>query len=167
MSKLVLFLSGIFLLIPCPIVYAYDNSADVQPPRVEIPTPAESPDLHTFGKAIGSVTPGTLFYVDCVEYPGDTKVALSLINSDELIHYYRYLLLNIGLYLQSGEDTWEKVNDTGSAPGYYLSMKSAEVFFTLPAYAKYKMTVDGGSYYCVNSPLLSSGLAPKFYLAVE
>ena len=95
-------------------------------------------------------------------------VTLLMTNTDELIHNYRYLTLNVGVYVQTSTDQWEKVTtDNGELlPDTYITMLNGKVSFTLPGYAKYKITIDKGSFYCYGTNTGESAASPEFYLTV-
>ncbi len=170
-KKLLFPLLAILLLTPWPIAYAHDNGmAGQESIRIEAAESSAAPSWQVFGKAIGGVnTPGDLFYIDSTDYPADTSVILYLTNADELIHYYRYLILNVGVYVQSDTDQWERatVGNGEEIPETYIWMQSGKVSFNLPGDAKYKLTIDGGSFYCFNSGVDGDSQSPKFYLTAE
>ena len=168
-GKLVLSLIAIALLVPWPVAYAYDAGVVGQESvRITVAEPDARPGWKAFGKAIGSVTPGDLFYIDGTDSPVDRLVTIHLTNAEELVHCYRYMILNIGVYVLNGADQWEKANK-GSAEmsqDYYLTMRTGWVSFILPGNAKYKVTIDGGCFYCFSTSDASS-ISPKLYLTIE
>ncbi len=160
---------AILLLVPWPVAYAYDNAvAGAGPVQVAAAEPSVAPEMAALGNAVGGITsPGTLFYVDATGAPGDVSVALYLTNADELIHYYRYLILKVGVYVQAGADWQPAASGSGELfPDTYLTLRNGRVSFTLPGYARYKVTIDSGCFYF--SPAVAGGsISPKFYLTVE
>jgi hypothetical protein len=167
--RLVLSLLAATLLLPWPIAYAYDASfAGQETPRITAAEPDAVPGLKAFGKAIGGVTPGDLFYIDCTDSPVDRLVTLQLTNAEELVHCYRYMILEIGLYLLTGDDRWEKVDTDCAGAGHrqYISMRTGEVGFILHGDAEYKLTIDGGCFYCFTASG-TEGFVPRFYLTME
>jgi len=166
--KLIFLLFATLLLTPWPVAYAYDDTVAGQAPiQVEAAEPEVAPKMNAFGKAIGSVTPGDLFYIDTGSITADMPITLHITNTGELVHYYRYLTLNVGVYTETDTDQWEKVT-TGNGeplPDTYITMSNGMVSFTLPGYAKYKITIDKGCFYCYGSTDQSSVL-PEFYLTV-
>ena len=170
-KKLILVLLAILLLGPWPVAYAYDNGmAGDLPIRVEAAEFSAAPGWKIFGGAIGGVTsPGDLFYIDTTDYSSDILVTLYLTNTAELIHYYRYQILDVGVYVQTGAEQWEKATGTDGEliPDTYITMRNANVSFALPAYARYKVTIDSGSFYCISGSPDGSNFSPKFYLTVE
>ena len=165
--KLFFILLATLLLTPWPVAYAYsDTLAGQDPVQVVAAEPAATPHWTAFGKTIGGVTPGDLFYIDTNNSTVDMHVALYITNIDELIHYYRYLTLNIGVYTQTGTDQWEKatMGNGELLPDTYITMLNGQVSFMLPGYARYKITIDDGCYYCYGAGADKSTASPKFYL---
>ena len=168
-GKLVLSLLAIALLVPWPVAYAHDaGAAGHEAIYITAAEPDTAPSWKAFGGAIGGVTPGDLFYIDGTDSPVDRLVTIHLTNADELVHYYRYMIFDIGVYVLTGSDRWERANIVNAemSQDYYLTMRTGWVSFILPGDAKYKITIDGGSFYCFSTSDASS-ISPKFYLAVE
>jgi len=46
-------------------------------------------------------------------------------------------------------------------------MRNGQVSFILPGYAKYKVAIDSGCFYCTNANADGSSLSPQFYLEVN
>lgn len=161
LSRLVFPLLCVLLLAPWPIAYAYDTVNAAEPP-VHITVAEATPSITAFGKAIGSVSPGDLFYVDAKNSPADIEVNLYLTNASELIHHYRYMILKVGVYVQSGGNGWEKVN----LPDTYITMHNGGVSFRLQGYAQYRVSLDGGSFYCFGTNKTEGDISPRFYLEV-
>ena len=170
-KKLFLFLLVISLLVPWPVAYAYDNGIDGGlPVQVEAAEPTAAPSWQVYGKAIGGVTnPGDLFYINATDYGADMLVTLHLTNADELINYYRYQILKVGVYVQTETERWEPaVGGNGEIiPDIYITMRNGNINCTLPGYAKYKVTIDSGSFYCIKNSPDASAISPDFYLTVE
>ncbi len=170
-KKLIFPIAALLLLAPWPIAYAYDNTtAGTQTIQVEVAEDSAAPTMNISGQTIGGVTaPGDLFYVDTTNNPTDISVTLYLTNTEELVHYYRYLTLNIGIYVQIGTNRWEKATaSNGTAiPDTYLTIRNGLVDFTLPGYARYKITVDSGCFYCFKTGTDRESISPQFYLSVE
>lgn len=167
--KLIFFLLAALLLTPWPVAYAYDEAmASQNPIQVEAAEAAAAPKLNAFGKAIGGVTPGDLFYIDSSDITTDILVTLHITNTDELVQHYRYLTLNVGVSVQTGTDQWERAT-TGNGellPDTYITMLNGKVSFILPGYAKYKISIDKGCFYCYGTGADQSALSPTFYLTV-
>ena len=167
--KLIFLLLATLLLTPWPVAYAHNNAMAGQSSiQIVAAEPTAAPHWKAFGKAIGGVTPGDLFYIDTVNNAADMLVTLHITNTDELMHYYRYLTLNVGVYVQTGTDQWEKVTkaDGELLPDTYITMLNGRVSFALPGYAKYKITIDKGCFYCYGTSMDKSVVSPTFYLTV-
>jgi hypothetical protein len=168
--KFIFPLIAAFLLAPWPVAYAYDEAmAANTPTSIEAAEPAAAPKLNAFGNAIGGVTPGELFRIDSSNSTADTLFTLYITNTDELVDRYRYMTLNIGIYIQADTDRWEKVTwGEGEMPREtYLTMQSGMVSFMLPGYARYKITIDKGCFYCYGTGADRSAVSPEFYLTVS
>lgn len=163
-------LLAFWLLLPWPVVYAYDNGAT--PPggvQIEAAEPSAAPQMNVFGRAIGSITPGDLFHIDNTGTGADVSVTLYLTNADDLIHHYRYLILKTGLYVESSHGVWEKAPGQRGRPlpDTYLTLKDVQTTLTLAGYARYRLTIDSGNFY--SFPVNTAGIAPspRFYLTVN
>ena len=167
--KLIFLLLATLLLTPWPVAYAHDNAMAGQSQiQIEAAETEAAPHWQAFGQAIGGVTAGDLFYIDTGDINADVLVTLHMTNTDELIHCYRYLILNVGVYAQTGTDQWEKVTmgNGEPLPDTYITMLNGQVSFTLPGYAKYKITIDKGCFYCYGTGNDNSAVSPAFYLTV-
>jgi hypothetical protein len=165
--KLIFCLIATLLLTPWPVAYAYDNPiAGSSPLHVEAAEPAAMPKLNAFGNAIGGVTAGDLFHIDSSNNTLDTLFTLYITNTDELIQNYRYMNLNIGIYVQTGIDQWEKVTigEGEMSQDTYITMHNGLVNFIIPGYGKYKVTIDKGCFYCYGRSTDTNTAVPKFYL---
>jgi len=166
-------LLAVLLLVPWPIAYAhnYDATATGRQDalRIEVAETSAQPTWTVFGKAIGGVEAGDLFYIDATDNPADIQVTLYLTNAQELIHYYRYMILKVGVYVQSNDGEWEKAAGYGGEPipDTFITMRNGQVSFTLAGYANYKVTIDGGSFYSFTANAEGDSLSPRFYLEVE
>jgi len=163
-SKLVFLLLAAVLLTPWPVAYAYDNSmtAGDAPVQVEAAGAAAAPQLHGYGSAIGSVTAGDLFYVDAGDCTADMPFTLYLTNTDELVSQYRYLTLEIGVYADTGDGGWERLS--GQEADTYITMHGGYAEVMLPGYARYKITIERGCFYCYGTG--ESAVMPQFYLSM-
>ncbi len=166
-------LLAVLLLTPWPVAYAYTYPGNTGEPgtvRVEIAEASAAPTWSVFRRAIGGVShPGDLFYVDATGNAADIRVNLYLTNASELIRYYRYLILNISLYVEGDAGEWERLSwhGDGSSAEAFLTLRDAQMSFDLPGYARYRVAVDDGSFYCTNTDADGNGLSPRFYLTVE
>ena len=157
------------LLLPWPVAYAYDVShADQETIRIEVADPSVKPSFTVFGKALGGVDSGDLFYIDATNNAADIVATIYLTNANELVNHYTFMLLKVGVYLENN-GKWEKASGSNGEliPEPILSMRNGQVSFLLPGYAKYKLTIDGGSFYCHNADPKRPGLSPQFYLEVD
>lgn len=168
--KLIFPLLAVFLLTPWPVAYAYEDVlASNAPLQINTVASAAKPTLNVYGKAIGSVNPGDLFYVDTSNISADMSFTLYITNTDELTSQYRYMNLNIGIYLETGEGQWERIN-TGEAqklPETFVTMHSGMTSFILPGYARYKITIDGGCFYSYGVGTGEGVATPDFYLTTS
>jgi len=165
--KLIFVLFAALLLAPWPVAYAYDDGTSRQPQvQIEAAAPTAVPVLNVFGKAVGGITPGDLFYIDTGDVATDIPITLYITNTDELIKHYRYMTLNIGVYVQTSSGQWEKVatGDGEMLPAIYITMSNGQASFTLPGYTRYKITVDKGCFYCYGTSNDERVAAPTFYL---
>lgn len=161
------------LLTPCPVAYAYDFNKDItgqDTVRIGVAEASVKPTWNAFGKAIGGVsTPGDLFYIDATNSAADIQATLYITNAQELTHYYRYLILKVGVYVESNAGEWEKASkgDGEWIADTFITLRDAQVSFTLQGYAKHKITIDSGSFYCTNTGADGGNLSPQFYLTVD
>ena len=175
-KRVILPMLVLLLLIPWPVAYAYDASDGViggvagqEPILIEASDPSAAPHLNVCGSAIGGVqTPGDLFYIDATENPADISVSLYLTNAEVLIRSYRYMTLEVGVYVQNGTNEWQKIsgNSGEPVPQSYITLQNGQASCTLPGYAKYKLTIDSGCFYC-SRVADDSSLSPQFYLTAE
>jgi len=127
--------------------------------------PSPAPSAEFYGKAIGSVTPGDLFYVDAAGNPADITLNLYITNTGELIHYLRYLTLQVAIYVEDSNGQWIKpqINDE-EYPEIYLTLQNSPVTFTLPGGAHYKVAIDSSCFYCLSASNAGENITPRFYL---
>jgi len=162
---------ALLLLLPWPVAYAYDvvnDTADQDTIRIEIAEDSVKPSFTAFGKAIGGVPPGDLFYIDATNNTADIMTTIYLNNAQDLIGHYTFLILKVGVYVEN-DGNWEKASNSSGEliSEIVLSMRNGQVSFFLPGYANYKVTIDGGSFYCHNSSGDDSTLSPQLYLEVN
>ncbi len=80
------------------------------------------------------------------------------------------MILKVGLYVDSGNGEWQPAYgvDGETVPDTFITLKNGYTGFTLPGYAKYKVTIDSGSSYCTDAGIDGgSSTSPQFYLAVN
>jgi len=162
---------AILLLTPWPVAYAHDAGSAAtgqELAQIEIAESAVAPTWTAFGRAIGGVTPGDLFYIDASGIAADITITLYLTNAGELIHLYRYLIMEVGVYAKSSGG-WEKATlwNGKPVPDTYITLRNGQVNFLLPGYAKYKISLDSGSFYCFGSNADGEMFSPQFYLTME
>jgi hypothetical protein len=160
---------ALLLLLPWPVAYATDVAGVTNKERVRIEIAQETvPNFTAYGRAIGSVPAGDLFYIDTTNDTADKVVILYLTNADGLINHYTFMNLKIGVYVDSNGE-WEPANgsDGELIPETMLSMRNGQVSFLLPGFAKYKVSINGGAYYCTNPNDDDGGLSPQLYLEVN
>ena len=163
---------AIILLAPWPVIYGHEASGAVagqETIEIEVAEASARPTWTAFGKAIGGVdTPGDLFYIDVTDSPANIQVALHITNAQELIHCYRYMILEVGVYAQGNSGEWEKASYGGEPiPGTFITLRNGHVSFTLPGYTNYKLAIDSGSFNCITTNVDDSSLSPQFYLSVN
>ncbi|MFC2007222.1 hypothetical protein ACFLVB_01295 [Chloroflexota bacterium] len=166
--KLIFPILSVLILAPWPVAFAHENNIIAQEPiRIEAAEPSATPSWHVFQNAIGGIdTPVQLFDIDAAESPVDTQATLHLTNTQDLIHGYRYLILKVGVYLQNSSGDWVEAALPGGEPipETYITLRNGWVSFTLPGEARYRITIDGGSYYAAAS---GGSVSPQFYLVVD
>ena len=165
-------ISVIFLLGPWLVSFAYGDVGDDSGQAgvsVESATVPALPTLNVFGQAIGGVTSGDLFYIDARNSSGDILVNLYITNAYELTHHLRYLILKVSVYCEDEDGNWIKTIPQGVNPAAdtCITLRNSPVDFYLPGLARYKISVDYGSYYCITAAENSADVSPQFYLAVE
>ena len=164
---------ALLLLLPWPVAYAYTYAEDVTSQdavRIEVAEASLQPNYTAFGRAIGGVSnPGDLFYIDATGNSADIQATLYITNAQELIHCYRYLIFEVGVYVESSPGAWQKASmgNDELIPDTPITMRNARVNFILPGYAKYKVTIDNGSFYCTNTNAVGGTLSPQFYMTVN
>jgi len=159
-------LIAVLLLAPWPVAYAHDVSGAVtgeETVQIVVAEASAKPTMTVFGRYIGGVEAGDLFYIDATDSPADIHVILHITNTSELIHNYRYLTLKVGVYVDTGTGQWEEA----SIPDTFITLRNGQVSFTLSGYANYKVTIDRGSYNCITTNIDRGSVSPQFYLEVE
>lgn len=164
-------IAALMLLLPWPVAYGYEFSgASTSQELIQITVAGASvqPTWTAFGNAIGGATAGDLFYIDATGSSADFHVTLYLTNASGLIHNYRYLTLKVGLYRQATDGVWDRVTESNgeSVPDNFITMYNGQVRFTLSGCARYKVTIDAGSFYSYTRSGEGS-LSPSFYMEVS
>jgi hypothetical protein len=135
------------------------NAAAAEGPVITPAPLADAPAVTFFGNAIGTVTPGDLFYIDSSNVSMDLEFTLYLTNADQLTPSLAYLHLNIAVYRETTPGQWEKLQ----TPDQFLTMQNGHVAFILPGMANHKIVISGGCYK-THALTTASGAAPVFYL---
>jgi len=162
-------LLAVLFLTPWPVAYAYDNDAAADSVvRIEAAEPSAAPRMTVFGGAVGSVFPGDLFYIDASGTNTASAANLYLTNAGELIHHYRNLILEVGIYVESDNVLWQKLyRENGAVSDTYLTLRDGQVGFILDSHARYRITIEGGSFYSNIGNAAEAGMSPRFYLKVD
>jgi hypothetical protein len=145
MKKAIFFaIVAAILLVPWAVAYGYDkvNAADISV-NIEPADQSAVPTIHVWGNYTGNISNGDLFTIDTSGATTGTTFTLAISNVDALAGCYRCLSMNIGVYVQSGTEGWEKTAGTEML----VSMENNALTFSLPGNAKYKVTVESGSYH--------------------
>jgi hypothetical protein len=161
-------LIALVLLLPWPVAYATDVAGGTDEDKVRVEIAEENlPNFNAWGKAIGGVPAGDLFYIDATNEPADRVITLSLTNPDELINHFTFMNLRIGVYAENN-GAWEPADGSSGeiVPETILSMQNGQVSFLLSGFAKYKISVNGGAFYCTNAND-DGGLSPELFLEVN
>ena len=155
------------LLAPWPVAFATDAGDDFNSQetiQITAADPSEAPNWQVFGKAIGGVdTPGNLFYINATENTNDITVTLYITNARALSHCYRYLILEVSVYVESGNGEWQKAATSDT----FITLQNGQVSFSLQGCANYKLTIDGGSFRCTRTNVDGGSVCPQFFLEAE
>lgn len=170
--RLILFFSAVLLITPWLTSYAYgsgNGSSGHGTVHIGAAEPSRAPGMTLFGRAIGGVTPGDLFYIDATDNPHDITVSLYLTNAHELTPYLRYLILEVGIYFKDSDGQWRQASlrNGNPVPDTFITLRNSPVSLILAGYTRYKVTIDSGSFYCLNANTNGGNLSPNFYLTVE
>lgn len=161
----------LLLVLPWPVAYA--SGADVisggKAVSIDVAEPSAKPSYTAYGNAIGGVdNPGDLFYIDATGSSEDIKVTLYLTNAQILVRYYRYLILEVGLYVETSAGQWERATASSGeiVPKTIISMQNGQVSFLLPGNSRYRLAIDSGCFYRGGAIADSQSLSPQFSLEV-
>jgi hypothetical protein len=170
--RFTLFFSAILLITPWLASYAYGTGNGVsghETVHVEAAEPSKAPRATLFGRAIGSVTPGDLFYIDAAGNPRDITVRLYLTNAHELTPYLRYLILEVGIYSECSDGHWRQASFQKGNPvtDTFITLRNSPITLILAGYTRYKVTIDSGSFYCLTTNTNGGNVSPHFYLTAE
>jgi len=161
---------ALLLLLPWPVAFAasINDEAGEDTVQIEIAEDSAKPSYKVLGKAIGGVGSGDLFYIDAASNAADILTTVYITNAEELIGHYTFVILKVGVYVKNNGE-WEKASGSNGEliPDTVLSMRNGQVSFLLPGYAKYKITIDSGCFYCHNANADDGGISPQLYLEVD
>ena len=165
MKSVKLFSVFLVLLLIVPWSVAYAARAEMASVKIEVPEPSSAPGMVVFGKAAGNLSTGDLFYIEADD-ADDITATLYLANASELIPCYRNLNIQVGSYSKDDGGVWEKAcgyenQSDGSA---LITLRNSNASFHLSGE---KITIDGGSYYCLEADVDASKISPRFYLEVS
>jgi len=161
----------LFLILPWPVAYATgaDVASGQQAVRIDVAEPWAQPSYTAYGGAIGGINnPGDLFYIDATNNSRDIRVTLYLTNAQLLVRYYRYLILDVGIYVETSAGKWERATTSSGevVPKTIISMLNGQVSFLLPGNSRYRVAIDSGCFYCGRAAADSQSLSPQFSLEV-
>jgi len=171
-TKLIFPLLAVLLLAPWPVAYAYNYEGELNgqvPIQIETAEPSAAPSAVAFGRAISGVNPGDLFYIDATDSVADITATLHITNAEELSRCYRYFILEVGVYVEGEAGEWERASgyDGQPVPETFINLRNGNVSFSLYGYTRYKITIDGGSFYCMTTDADGGSVSPNFYLTVD
>jgi hypothetical protein len=139
------------------------NGSTSAGPEITPALQADAPAAIFYGSAIGTITPGDLFYINAADIAVDMAFTLYLSNTDQLIPYLAYLNMEIAVYHEITPGQWERV----TLPGLLLTMRNGLVIFSLPGLANYKVAIDGGCFNSHPGKADAENAIPSFYLEAE
>jgi hypothetical protein len=146
-----------------PVAYGQTNDAGAAPIQIEPADPAAAPTAQFYGGAICAITPGDLFYLNAADTPMDINATLTITNPENLVHYFRYLILNIVVYADDNNGNWI----VSQIPETYLTLNNGSITLTLPGGTNYKVAVNGGSANCLPYVDNNGFTLPNFFLEAE
>lgn len=170
---IILAIPVLLLLVPwlASLAYGESDGGTEQPViTVEAADSFRAPRLKLYGKAIGSITPGDLFDIDATNSPRDLAAGLYITNADKLIPHLRYLILEVSIYIEEEDGRWLKTpiaDGGGAARDTFITLRNSPVNFTLPGNARYRITIDSGSFYCLTASGPGDNLSLGFHLEVN
>jgi hypothetical protein len=134
----------------------------------EAPYTHVAPDWTPIVERPGSITAGDVYYIDSTSYTGDVMVTLYLTNASALSCDYSYLDMQVNVWEDSNGTCDQAVLADGSAIGtVFLTIPNGSTSFILHGNTTYCVTIDGGSYYCIDTDAAGGSLSPNFYLDVS
>ena len=121
----------------------------------------------------GAITGGDVYYLNTTDYTGDILVTLYLTNPNELQKNYSNLMMKVNVWkrvLADPDDPWVQAtmaNGDAIVDTMYLTINNGNVSFILTGDLEYCISVDGGSYYCIDTNAAGGELSPAFFLEVQ
>lgn len=167
--KFALIIAALSLVAPWMVSFASGDDALDAEINVAAVDAEFLPHMHIYRGAIGRVGPGDLFAIDASDIPYDFTVNLYLTNAAEMIHCYRYLILEVAAYYLDGygERQPARLPGSGDRTGPYLTFRNGSVPLYLTGNRDYIVAVAGGSYSSLPADVGGEMVVPEFYLAVE
>jgi hypothetical protein len=116
----------------------------------------------------GSIEAGDLYYFNSTGYTGDVLVTLYVTNPDELAQYYSYLNMQVNIRSGSSGVWTQSTLADGTAIGtVYLTLVNGKLSFILNGGTNYDISIDGGTYYPIDTSGAGGDLSPAFYLEIQ
>lgn len=136
---------------------------------VEAAPPETAPAVTLFGSAISSVTPGDLFFIDSTNVTQDISITMTLTNADALVHYLKYMTLKVVVYYEVAPGQWQKAQmiDGSAFRDIFITMRNGLVTFDLPGMARYRVSIESGSFNCYPANGNNTDISPLFFLEAE
>ena len=170
-NRFIKFIFPIFCLLsllPWPVAYAFEATQEEDTVHVEVAPDSAMPSFEVWGQAISSIPSGDLFYVDASNSVEDVMVTLYLTNLQELVSHYPYMILNVGVYVETSDGwEWATGTDGNPAPKRVLSMRNGQLSYLLAGSAKYKVSIDSSAVRCHKALSDTDSLSPLLHLEVN
>jgi hypothetical protein len=134
----------------------------------EAPYSHVAPDWSPIVERPGSISAGDVYYVDTTSYTGDVMVTMYLTNASALSLDYSYLDMQVNVWENSG-GTWNQATEADDSVigTVFLTIPNGSASFILHGNTTYCVTIDGGSFYCIDTDAANGSLSPDFYLDVS
>lgn len=161
--------------------YTYNyisEASSTDEPQITVSDLSSRVPMTVFGNTIGTVEPTDLFRIDATQSTNKINATLYLVNTPELSEHFSYLIFNITVYVKSSGDIGNGVSEESSKEGdaevfepyasdLLVTMHEAALRVTLDGQAIYKVSIDGGSYYCIKGATEEGFPDPLFHLSVS
>lgn len=167
--KLAAIMAGTLLVSPGMVSLAAGDDVLGREIRIEPVTGDFQPETKMYRGYIGGLEPCDLFSIEAGDIPYDFSVSLYLTNAADLIHAYRYLILEVTVFSVDGNGIRQLVElpDNGADNGKYLTLRNGSVSLYLNGSLNYVVTISHGSYHSLPAPAGGETMMPEFYIAVE